>query len=458
MNINDGQYRYRRKTRQRSAPLMGFLGSLVDRLAGESKRTAGASARSESTPASRRTSASHRPVFFTGAERHAKPVQSVVQGYSPPSRNIVQLHLDVPLLLVVITLLIVGIVMVYSASYDYSQQWYGNSSTIFIRQLVWLGLGCVGAIILAFIDYHWWKPLALFIMGITILLLLAVLFTNQILNGAARTLFGGSIQPSELAKLATIIYLSVWLYSKQDQLSDVGFGLFPLAGILGLIGGLIISQPDLSAVITICFLGGLLFFLAGGDLKQIILLIGFAMLVGYGVVAVSPTGSSRLSDYFNGLMDPTQGSYHVRRSFDAFVKGGWLGVGIGNAEVKLTGLPVPPTDSIFAVVGEELGVIGSIGLIALYIVFLWRGLFIARNAPDQLGSLMVAGLTLWICMEAFVNMAVMVNLLPFAGNALPFISAGGSSMVITMAAVGIMMSVSRLSVKSRERNEIFVGR
>ena len=154
-----------------------------------------------------------------------------------------------------------------------------------------------------------------------------------------------------------------------------------------------------------------------------------------------------------GLRDPIQGSYHVRRALEAFVKGGWFGLGIGNSDTKLTGLPVPPTDSIFAVVGEETGVFGATVLVALYVVFLWRGLAIARRAPDILGSLMAAGLTLWISMEAFINMAVMVNLAPFAGNALPFISAGGSNLIVSLAAVGILMNISRLSLQRKEANE-----
>ena len=418
-----------RGTRERTYnSVASFIGTLTKRSVGEQKTSEG-SARLRTSSVSR------------SADLRAHSAQ-----------NVVQLRVDVPLLLAVITLLILGIVMVYSASFDYSQQWYKNSSTIFMRQLIWLGLGVIGAVALAFFDYHWWRPLALVVMGVTVVLLLSVLFMNQVLNGAARTLLGGSVQPSELAKLATVIYLSVWLYAKKDQLSDASFGLFPLAGILGVIGGLIILQPDLSAVITIFALGGLLFFLAGGDLKQIAILMVFALLVGWAVVAVSPTGNSRLGAYFAGLKDPMLGSYHVRRSFEAFVNGGWFGVGIGNGTVKLTGLPVPPTDSIFAVVGEEMGVFGSVVLVGLYVVFLWRGLTIARRAPDQLGALLAAGLTMWICIEAFINMAVMVNLLPFAGNALPFISAGGSSLVMSMAGVGILMNVSRLSTKSNERN------
>jgi cell division protein FtsW len=226
----------------------------------------------------------------------------------------------------------------------------------------------------------------------------------------------------------------------------------PLAAILGAVGGLIIVQPDLSAVITIFFLGGVLFFLAGADLKQIGLLIVVALLVGWLIVLVNRTGASRVAEYLNGLKDPTIASYHVRRSLEAFVNGRWFGVGIGNAQTKLTGLPVPPTDSIFAVVGEETGLFGAASLVIAYIVLLWRGLSISRRAPDTLGTLLAAGLVLWISMEAFVNMAVMLNLLPFAGNALPFISAGGSNLVVSLAAVGILMNISRLSVKKDEES------
>jgi cell division protein FtsW len=137
---------------------------------------------------------------------------------------------------------------------------------------------------------------------------------------------------------------------------------------------------------------------------------------------------------------------------EAIIKGGWFGVGIGKAETKLTGLPVPPTDSIFAVVGEETGVFGSTIVVILFALLLWRGFGIARSAHDQLGMLLAAGLTLWISLEAFINMAVMVNLMPFAGNALPFISAGGSNLTVTLAAVGIIFNISRLS-ESRKAEE-----
>ena len=374
-----------------------------------------------------------------------------------PRRRSVHLKIDVPLLVVTITLGIIGLLMVYSASWDYSFQLFGSSTQIFQRQVLWLALGIVVAAILVFFDYRIYRKLAVPFMIFSIILLVLVLVLSDVRNNAVRTLFGGSIQPSELAKLVMIIYLAVWLFSKREQLSDVNFGLIPLAGILGVVGGLIFVQPDLSAVITLFAMGGIMFFLAGGDLKQIGFLLLLALLFGWVIVALNSTGSERVSSYLAGLRDPFDASYHVRRSLEAFVKGGWFGAGIGNSETKLTGLPVPPTDSIFAVIGEETGVIGATVMVGLYTVILWRGLGIARRAPDGLGTLLAAGLSIWLVMEAMVNMAVMVGLLPFAGNALPLISAGGSNLVVTCMAIGILLNISRLTVKTREEEEKSFG-
>ena len=419
-----------------------------------------------------RTLGERTSIRIAERDRRRRVYRSVAEGFVVPAPSVehrpetrvkvgakkraFQFKIDVPLLLVTVSLLIFGLLMVYSASYDYSFLFYGDSSTMFKRQLLFLGIGLVGMVALIFIDYHFWRKIAVFVMGATIFLLVCVFIANEVLNGASRTLYRGSIQPSELAKLVTIVYLSVWLFARRQQLSNVKFGLIPLAVILGILGGLIVSQPDLSAMLMIFALGGLMFFLAGGEMRQIGILLVVALLVGFLVVKVNPTGSQRISDYLGGLKDPTMGSDHVLWSFEAFVKGGWLGVGIGKAETKLIGLPVPPTDSIFAVVGEETGVFGAICLVCLYGLLLWRGLAIARRAPDQLGALLAAGLCLWISMEAFINMAVMVNLLPFAGNALPFISSGGSNLVVSLAAIGIMLNVSRLSERKKEENGKFL--
>jgi cell division protein FtsW len=367
----------------------------------------------------------------------------------------VQLRFDVPLLLVVILMLVFGGLMVYSASYMQSIKFYNDAYRVVERQLIFILLGTIVAGVIAFFNYHYWQRLAVPMMIVTIIALFAVLVVGQVSQGAQRTLFGNSVQPSELAKLVIIIYLAIWLYSKRDQIQNVSFGLIPLAVILGVLGGLIYVQPDLSAVITIVFLGGLMFFLAGGDLRQIAILVLVSVVFGWLVIQATATGSARISSYLAGLGDPMQASDHVRRAIEAFVRGGWFGVGIGNSVTKVTGLPVPHTDSIFAVIGEETGMIGSVSLLILYSLLLWRGMKIARQAPDELGALLAAGLTIWLTFEAFINMAVMVNLLPFAGNALPFISSGGSNMVISLVAIGILMNISRLSVQTNENNGRF---
>ena len=267
------------------------------------------------------------------------------------SKNIAR-GLDVPLLLTVVALVVFGLIMLYSASFDFSFNAYGSSTYMFLRQLRWLGVGVIAAFVLSLFDYHLWRKVVVFAMLGTIGLLLAVLFVNEIRLGASRTLFEGSYQPSELAKLVAVIYLSVWLYAKRQNLHYVSFGLIPLGVILGIIGGLIYLQPDLSAAGTVLILGGLLFFLAGADLKQIMFLLILALVIGWVVVQFSVTGRDRVDSFIAGLQDPTNASYHVQRSFEAIIKGGIFGVGLGQADTKLTGLPFAPTDSIFAVVAE----------------------------------------------------------------------------------------------------------
>jgi cell division protein FtsW len=373
---------------------------------------------------------------------------------STATRRSLRLGIDVPMLLAVITLVVFGLLMVYSASWDYSLMILGEAPTyMFTRQLMWLGIGCVIAIAMTWFNYHFWQKLAIPVMALTIGGLILVLFVNEVINNASRTILGGSGQPSELAKLVIILYLAVWLYAKRDQLSDVSFGLIPLGMILGLLGGLIFLQPDLSAAATIFILGGILFFLAGGDLRQIAFILILGLIVGWFVFRFHPTGSQRVAEYMVSVKDLTNAPMHLSRSLEALVKGGWFGVGIGRADTKLTGLPVPPTDSIFAVIGEEVGIIGAATVVLLYGVLMWRGLRIANRAPDGLGKLLAAGLSLWIALEAFINMAVIVGLVPFAGNALPFISAGGSNLVVSLAAVGILMNISRLSAQNKDEEE-----
>jgi cell division protein FtsW len=373
---------------------------------------------------------------------------------SGKSRSI-KLPFDVPMLLIVVVMLVFGLLMVYSASWDFSILMGEGPTYIFGRQVLWVLLGFVFAVIASFINYHFYYKILVPMWIGTLLLLFAVLLVNEG-RGAevTRMLVGGSIQPSELAKAVTVIYLSFWLYRRQDSINDVQIALIPLVIILGVTFSMIMMQPDLSAAVTVLLLGVILFFLAGGDWKIILLVVVFALLVGLPLMYVYPTGRARINAYLTGLNNPLESSYHIQRSLEAVVKGGWIGVGIGQADTKFTGLPLAPTDSIFAVIAEEMGIIGGIFLVIMFTLLIWRGLVIAKNAPDQLGSLIAFGLTTWIGIEAFMNMAVMVGLMPFTGNALPFISAGGSSMVVTLTSIGIIMNISKASMeqKSSERS------
>ncbi|HEX9388783.1 MAG TPA: putative peptidoglycan glycosyltransferase FtsW [Anaerolineales bacterium] len=360
---------------------------------------------------------------------------------------------DIPLMLTVVALVVFGLIMLYSASFDFSFNEFGSPTYMFTRQVKWLGVGLLLAFGFSKFDYHHWRRVIVIAMLVTIGLLITVLFINEMRLGASRTLYQGSYQPSEIAKLISVIYIAVWLYAKRDFLHDISLGLIPLGVILGIIGGLIYLQPDLSAAGTVLVLGGLLFFLAGADIKQIVFILILAIFMGWVIVQFSVTGQDRVASFLAGLQDPTHASYHVQRSFEAVIKGGFFGVGLGQADTKLTGLPFAPTDSIFAVVAEELGLFGSMLLMSLYGSLVWRGLVIARRAPDMFGTLLASGVTFWIGMEALINMAVMVGLMPFAGNALPFVSAGGSNLVSTLSAIGIMLNISRQSGESVKKEE-----
>jgi cell division protein FtsW len=399
------------------------------------------------------------PDLNISAEPAQAPARSSSGASAQKDSNLrpVSLGIDVPLLLIVSMLVIVGMVMLFSASWKYSLEEFGNSYTVWIRQAAWLGLALVGGTIAVFMNYHYWQKLVLPLMLATFTGLIGVLVVSDIRHGAVRSLLSGSVQPSELAKLAIILYLSVWLYNRRENLRDVGIALAPLSVILGLTGGLIALQPDLSAVLTIMILGGVLFFLAGGSLRQIVIVMFIGSAVGWLFLesGVFATGKNRWDSFLAGLFNPLAASDHVQRSIEAFVRGGWFGVGIGKASSKLTALPFPHTDSIYAVIGEELGVLGAVVMVLLFVGLMWRGLVIARSAPDMLGALMAGGLSFWISLEALVNMAVMVGLMPFAGNALPFVSAGGSNRVVSLIAIGILLNISRQSESTKEEERSY---
>lgn len=371
-------------------------------------------------------------------------------------RTVKGFSVDIPFVLALVCLLVFGLMMVYSTDLDASLRMDQDPGYIFQRQVMWVALGLAAMIFLAFFDYHNFEKLVVFFALGVIFLLFVVLIRNEVQFNSSRALFNGSVQPAELAKVAVILYLAVWLSKRNtDQLADFRSGLISLLIILAAVAALIFFQPDISASITILALGIMMFYLGGGSWKHILMLGGIGSVVGLIAVRFYTTGRVRVAEYLQGLQDPSLGSYHIRRTFESVIKGGIFGVGLGKANTKFTGLPLPHTDSIFAVLAEETGLFGSFFLIGLYILLIWRGYKIAQKAPDRLGSLMAFGLTGWIVIEALLNIAVIVGLFPFAGNALPFISSGGSSIVTNLAAVGIILNIARqgAGLKIQERSQ-----
>jgi len=363
------------------------------------------------------------------------------------------LNFDLWLLLLIGAMLALGLVMVYSASWDVSWRLYQDANALFRRQLVNLAYGLLAMGLAAFVPVGWLRKLALPTMALSILTLVVVLLVNPG-DGPRRAILGNSVQPSEFAKLALIVYLAVWMESKGPRLSSWGNGFLPLMMIIGLVGGLILLQPDLSAVLTIAAVALTLFYLAGSKLSQSLLIAGGSAGIGYLLVRVTNTGRARWDDYLAGLLDIEKASYHVQHSLQAFFAGGVLGRGLGASREKFGLLPAPHTDSIFAVIGEELGLVGALFVLLLFLALLRRGFKISTSAPDRLASLLAGGVTFWIGVEAFINMSVLLGMLPFAGNALPFFSFGGSSLVASLAGVGLLLNVSRGAAPAPEKRPL----
>lgn len=361
----------------------------------------------------------------------------------PARKKAGPLNMDWGLLLIVAMLIAYGLIMVYSTTFDWSYRQYDSPTTIFFKQLTWLALGVAAMLFVARLDYHIWIKLAVPLLAFTVFFLIVVLIFGTQVFGAQRGLFQGSLQPSELAKLVTVVYLAVWLTSKGEKINDISYGLVPFGVMVGFLAGLVLRQPDISAALTIIVVGAAMFFLAGADVLQISLASVTGGAIGYLIVITSATARARLSTWLAGLTNITETSWHVQQAVIAFINGGFFGRGIGESRQKFQALPTPHTDSIFAVVGEELGLIGCVFLIALFILLIWRGAKIAANARDSLGAIIASGITVWFAFEAIINIGVMVAAVPFAGNALPFISYGGSSLVVSLCAIGLLLSISR---------------
>jgi cell division protein FtsW len=378
-------------------------------------------------------------------------VNQPAKGASVPLRRAKLANFDLPLLVIAIALAIFGLLMlssasmaVYAVNFEFPTEFKYMPTYIILKQAIILIVSICIAFFIARMDYHLWRKYAIVVLALAAgLLIVAAVTGNTTAEGRHGLLANGSIQPPELAKLAIVIYLSVWLYSKREHLQNVQLGLIPMAIILGIVGGLILGQPDISAAATVFLLGGLLFFLAGGDLRQFVIFMAAALVAGILVAKFTASGRQRIDPYVAGLQNPVNSDYQVLLSLGGIVNGGWFGVGLGKAHMKTAGLPMAMTDSIFAVIVEELGLFGALITVGLYGLLLYRGLKIASKAPDSLGMLLAAGLTFWIVIEAFLNMGGITGLLPEAGNALPFISQGGSNLLVNVIAIAILLNISR---------------
>lgn len=358
-------------------------------------------------------------------------------------RRLFTASVDTYLLLTVGILVAIGLMMVWSTTFYWSEP----QSAIFLQQLRNAFLGFVVMSILALIDYRLWRRMAIPMMGVTILLLAAVLVVGDTVFGARRAFFGGAVQPAEVAALVVVIYMSAWLTSKQTRLKNLTYGLLPFALLVGIVAGLILMEPDISTAVMVLATASIMFFLAGADWRQ--LGIAFVAFVIVGLVAISQFdyARARVESFFDLLRDPLTANDHAQAAIIGFLNGGIGGVGLGESRQKFEQLPTPHTDSIFAVIGEELGLAGCALVVGLYVVLMVRGFRIAKNAPDLFGGLLASGITVSIVVEALFNIAVMASVVPFTGVPLPFISFGGSSLVSSLASMGILISISRATVR-----------
>lgn len=357
--------------------------------------------------------------------------------------------IDGYLIVVVTVLLAIGLMMVYSTTFDWSYQSFGSESLIFMQHARNAGIGVIFMLVLTAVDYRIWRRLSVLLLLLTIGALVAVLLFGDKVFNARRSLINGSFQPGELAELVIVIYMAAWLSSRRTQIRSITYGLLPFAVLVGIVAALILAQPDISTAATIIVVAGIMFFLAGADLLQ--MGVAGAIIVVIAVVYVTQLGpgyaQGRVTSYLSGSTDVTQADYQIQQAIVAFTNGGLTGLGLGQGKQKFGNLPAPHTDSIFAVIGEELGLLGASLVVALYIALVVRGLQIARRSLDNFGALLAAGITIWIAIKALLNIAVMVALVPPTGASLPFISFGGSSLVVVMAGTGLLLSVARVRAR-----------
>lgn len=353
------------------------------------------------------------------------------------------------MLFTVFALLFFGLIMITSAGVAYSQSRFGDNYYFFKHQLLYGILpGLFVCYLLQKIDYHYWKKVSvpLFFMSLIFLILVFVPGVGTKLYGASRWIGLGQIsfQPSEMAKLAIVIYLAAWLESRgARRVKDFFEGFLPFIGIMGIVGFLIIKQPDMGTLGVIIITMIIMFFASGSRLSHLFWM-AIAGAAGFlALIKIEPYRFNRLLIFLNPDLDPRGIGYHINQALLAIGSGGILGVGLGHSRQKFYYLPEPVGDSIFAILSEELGLIGGMALVIIFLVFVFRGYRISKYAPDDFGKLLGIGITSWIIVQAFINIASISALIPLTGVPLPFISYGGTSVVFLLAGVGILMNISK---------------
>ncbi len=343
-------------------------------------------------------------------------------------------------------LTIFGLLMVYSASSIAASSQHGMSSYFFLRQLVYAGFGFLALIVLMNVDYHFWqKPRTVF--GFVLLCALCLLFvlTQPSINGAHRWIrigAGASFQPSEIAKLAILVFIAWFLHKHEGEINQFARGLLPLALVLALFTGLIASEPDLGQALCICIIAVVLLYVAGLAWRYMAGAALLAVPVFYFLVIRVPFRWERIKAFMNPFDDPLGSGWQISQSLIAIGSGGTSGLGLGASKQKLFFLPEPSSDFIFAVIGEELGLIGT-GMVALaFLVFFYRGVRIVLQAPDRFGFYLGLGITLMVVLQGFINMSMVLALIPTKGIALPFLSQGGTSLLLNLAATGVLLNLS----------------
>jgi cell division protein FtsW len=348
----------------------------------------------------------------------------------------------------IFAILVFGLVMLSSAGVAISQSRFGDPYYFFKHQLFY---GVIPGLLLMFIvqkiDYHFWKKFAFVFFVANLLFLILVFIPGLGLNfqGASRWIKLGpfSFQPSEMLKLSLIIYLAAWLETKREKGADFFEGFLPFLAIVGVVGFLIIKQPDMGTLGTIVLIATSIYFMSGAKFQHMAAMLGLGVMAFLALVKFESYRMSRLLVFLHPEMDPRGIGYQINQALLAIGSGGLFGLGLGHSRQKFNYLPEPVGDSIFAIIAEEIGLIGAAALVLLFVVFAMRGLKIAKNAPDTFGRLVAVGITSWVIFQALVNISAISGIIPLTGVTLPFISYGGTSIVFLMMGVGILLNISK---------------